>query len=143
MTAILIKMAVRLVIFTAVFWFAAKKNDKVVFAKKWAPPVVALVFAVLNTVLYWMLRPLFDLATLGAVGFAMPFIVNTLLLVVTVRIFKKLAEKTTKPGKDGKAVEPITWFRVDGIFATLWMATFLTVAHGVLWFGLDYIPAHV
>src|SRR5580765_5241443 len=105
MTAILIKMAVRLVVFTAVFWFAAKKNDKVVVAKKWAAPVVGFVFAVLNTALYWLLIPLFDLATLGAVGFAMPFIVNTLLLIATVRIFKKLAQKTAKPGKDGKPAE--------------------------------------
>ena len=129
MTAILIKMAVRLVIFTAVFWFAAKKNDKVVFAKKWAPPVVALVFAVLNIALYWLLIPLFDLATLGAVGFAMPFIVNTLLLYATARIFQM-------PRVKG-------WFEIQGIFATLWMATFLTIAHGVLWVALDYLPKHV
>ena len=129
-TAVLIKLGVRLVVFTAVFWFAAKKNDKVVFSHRWAPPIVALVFAVLNTVMYWALRPLLDLATLGAVGFAMPFIVNTLLLYATVRIFR-LRPATAK------------WFTIDGIFATLWMATFLTIAHGVLWLGLDYIPKHV
>ena len=129
-TAIFIKLAVRLVVFTGVFWFAAKKNEKITFSKKWAPPVVALVFAVLNTVLYWAITPLLDLATLGAVGFAMPFIVNALLLYATVRIFRLKAWS-----KD--------WFKMDGMFATLWMATFLTIAHGVLWAALDYLPKHV
>jgi uncharacterized membrane protein YvlD (DUF360 family) len=129
-TAVLIKLGVRLVVFTAVFWIAAKKNDKIVFAKKWTPPLVAFVFAVLNTVLYWLLTPVLELATLGALGFAMPFIVNALLLYATVRIFR-LKEWS----KD--------WFKMDGLFATLWMATFLTLAHGVLWFALDYIPKHV
>ena len=130
MVPILIKLAVRLVVFTGVFWFAAKKNDKIVFAKKWAPPIVAFVFAVLNTVLYWAITPLLDLATLGAVGFAMPFIVNALLLYATVRLLRWKSWS-----KD--------WFKMEGMFATLWMATFLTIAHGVLWFALDYAPKHV
>jgi uncharacterized membrane protein YvlD (DUF360 family) len=125
-SGILIKLGVRLVVFTAVFWFAAKKNDRIVFSKKWAPPLVALVFAVLNTLLYWALTPVLDIATLGAVAFAMPFLVNALLLGVTVRVFQS---------RD--------WFKIEGFFATLWMATFLTVAHGVLWFALDYLPKHV
>jgi uncharacterized membrane protein YvlD (DUF360 family) len=125
-TAILIKLGVRLVVFTAVFWVAAKKNDKVVFDKKWATPLVAFVFAVLNTALYWALAPILNVATLGAAGFAMPLVVNWLLLAGTVRIF-----------------ESRKWFRIEGIFATMWMATFLTVAHGVLWFALDYLPKHI
>ena len=124
-TGILIKLGVRLVVVTAVFWLAAKKNDKVVFDKKWAPPVVALVFAVLNTALYWLLTPILAIATLGALGFVMPLIANLILLATTVRIF-----------------ESRKWFRIDGLLATLWMATFLTLAHGVLWLALDYIPAH-
>jgi uncharacterized membrane protein YvlD (DUF360 family) len=123
---ILIKLGIRLVVFTGVFWLAAKKHDKISFKRRWAPPVVAFVFAVLNTALYWALIPILAIATLGAVGFAMPFIVNTILLGVTVRLLRS---------RD--------WFEIDGIFATLWMATFLTVAHGVLWFGLDYLPKHV
>jgi len=125
-TGILIKLGVRLVVFTAVFWIAAKKNPKVVFENKWATPLVALVFAVLNTALYWGLKSVLDIATLGAVGFALPFILNTALLALTVRIFQ------SRP-----------WFKIDGLLATLWLSTFLTIAHGVLWFVLDYLPAHV
>src|SRR5438132_10671944 len=125
-TAILIKLGVRLVVFTAVFWVAAKKNPKVVFDRKWAMPLVALVFAVLNTALYWALKPVLDIATLGAIAFAMPFIINALLLALTVRIFQSRA-----------------WFKIDGWLALLWLATFLTLAHGVLWLSLDYLPAHV
>jgi peptidoglycan biosynthesis protein MviN/MurJ (putative lipid II flippase) len=113
-----------------VFWFAAKKNEKITFAKKWAPPIVAFVFAVLNTAIYWLLVPVLDIATLGAIGFAMPFIVNALLLAATVRILQS---------RDWSR----EWFKIQGVFASLWMATFLTVAHGVLWFALDYLPKHV
>jgi hypothetical protein len=126
MSTVLIKLGVRLVVFTLVFWFAAKKNEKVVFGKKWAPPVVALVFAILNTVLYWALVPVLDIATLGIASFVMPFIVNALLLAATVKIFARRE-----------------WFKIEGIFANLWMTTFLTVAHGVMWLALDYLPKHV
>ncbi|MDB4953419.1 MAG: hypothetical protein JWO36_988 [Myxococcales bacterium] len=122
----MIKLAVRLVVFTGVFWIAAHKNPKVIFDKKWATPLVAFVFAVLNTALYWGLRPVLDLATFGAVAFAMPLLINTLLLAMTVRIFQSRK-----------------WFRIEGMFATMWMATFLTLAHGALWIALDYVPSRL
>jgi hypothetical protein len=62
----------------------------------------------------------------GVAGFAMPLLINTILLATTVRIFQSR-----------------TWFRIDGWFATMWMATFLTLAHGALWIALDYLPQHV
>jgi uncharacterized membrane protein YvlD (DUF360 family) len=130
MTAVLIKLAIRLVVFTLVFWFAAKKNEKITFGKKWAPPLVALVFAVLNTVLYWLLLPVLDLATVGVASFVMPFIVNALLLLATMKIFD-LRDWSRE------------WIKIEGLFANLWMATFLTAAHGLLWFSLDYLPKHV
>jgi hypothetical protein len=125
-TAILVKLGVRLVVFTAVFWFAARRNEKIVLSNKWATPLIALVFAVLNTALYWGLGRVLRVATFGAIGFAIPFLINALLLGVTVRIFQSRA-----------------WFRIEGLLATLWMATFLTVAHGALWVALDYLPKHV
>lgn len=146
-TGVLIKLGVRLVVFGAVFFIAARRNPKVVIPVKWATPVVALVFALLNTTLYWALRPVLDLATLGAVGFAMPLIVNIILLYVTVKFFAwdKLPRFVAKaPAKDDKKKpepgEAKPLFTIDGIFTSMWMALILTVAHGVLWFALDYIP---
>jgi uncharacterized membrane protein YvlD (DUF360 family) len=124
---ILIKLGVRLVVFTGVFWFVAKKNEKVIFEKKWTPPLVALVFAILNTALYWMLKPVLDIATLGAVGFALPLVINGGLLALTMKVFEK------KPN----------WFRIEGFFTGLWMAIILTAAHGALWVAIDYLPKHV
>ena len=126
MTTVLIKLAIRLVVFIGVFWLAARKHDKVVFEKPWAPPLVGLVFAVLSTALYWALGKVLSIATLGVVGFALPLFINLLLLGATVRVFQSKQ-----------------WFRIDGLFASLWMATFLTLAHGALWLGMDYIPAHM
>jgi hypothetical protein len=125
--AILIKLGIRLVVFTGVFWLAARKNEKIIFEKKWATPLVAFTFAVLNTALYWALKPVMNLATFGAIGFLMPLIINGALLAATVRIFARKQQ----------------WFRIDGFFAGLWMAVFLTVAHGALWLAVDYIPKHV
>ncbi|HUJ63330.1 MAG TPA: phage holin family protein [Kofleriaceae bacterium] len=126
MTAILIKLAIRLAVFGVVFWLSARSNDKVELPSKWATPLVALVFAALNTALYYLLVPVLAVATLGAIGFALPLVVNVVLLAVTARIFQSRG-----------------WFKLGGLFATLWMATFLTIAHGLLWLALDYIPAHV
>jgi hypothetical protein len=149
-TGILIKLGVRLAVFGLVFFIAARRNPKIVIPVKWATPVVALVFALLNTTLYWALRPVLDLATLGALGFAMPLIVNIILLFVTVKFFAweklprfiaKSAAKGDKDQKKTEAGEAKPLFVIEGVFATLWMALILTVAHGALWVALDYIPA--
>ncbi|MBA3396978.1 MAG: phage holin family protein [Deltaproteobacteria bacterium] len=125
-TGILIKLGARLVIFGLVFWLVARRNPKVILSNKWATPLIAFVFAALNTGLYWALTPILNLATLGALGFAMPFVVNMVLLLVTVRIFQSKK-----------------WLVIQGITTTLWMALILTAAHGALWFGLDYLPKHL
>jgi len=124
--AVLVKLGVRLVVFTAVFWFAAKKNKKIIIEKKWATPIIALTFALMNTALYWMLKPVLNIATMGAVAFAMPLVINGALLYATERIFQSRK-----------------WFRVEGVFAMVWMAIFLTIAHGALWVAIDYIPKHI
>lgn len=123
MAIVLIKLGIRLVVFTAVFWIAAKRNPKVVIQPRWALPLVAGVFALFNTALYWALKPILNLATLGAIGFFMPLVVNVLLLFATVRVFAKKQ-----------------WLKIDGFIATMWMAIVLTVTHGLLWFGVDYLP---
>ena len=122
---VLIKLGVRFVVFGLAFWLAARKNPKVVLPNKWATPLIALVFATLNTAVYWALSPILNLATMGAIGFLMPLVANMIFLVVTVRIFRA------------------KWIEIQGVMTTLWMALLLTAVHGLLWLGLDYIPKHV
>jgi uncharacterized membrane protein YvlD (DUF360 family) len=128
---VLIKLAIRLVVFGLVFFVAAKKNPKIVIHNRWATPLIALVFALLNTAVYWLLTPILNLATLGVMGFAMPFVVNMVFLIGTVKVFDKINEKRKSETK---------WFEIQGVMATLWMAAFLTLAHGALYLGLDYFP---
>jgi len=124
-TGLLIKLGVRLVVFGLVFFIATRKNPKVIVAKKRVLPLIALVFAVLNTGLYWALQPILNLATMGAAGFIMPFVINLALLIGTVKIFEKKK-----------------WLEVQGLMTTLWLSAFLTIAHGLLYVALDYLPAH-
>jgi uncharacterized membrane protein YvlD (DUF360 family) len=137
MTWILIKLGVRLVAFTAVFWLATwpRKGDpgkdgkptvrapRISIQPRWAIPLVGVLFAALNIGLYWLLRPVLDLATLRSFSWVMPLVVNGLLLWGTARI---VARKE--------------WLRIDGFMAAAWLAVALTLAHGVLWVGLDYLP---
>jgi hypothetical protein len=123
-TGLLIKLGARFVVFCAVFFIAARRNKNIVIHNKWTTPLIGLAFAILDTALYWALAPILNLATLGAAGFIMPVIVNLVLLLGTVRLFKRFK-----------------WLEVNGVFATLWMALFLTLAHGALWLGLDYFPS--
>jgi hypothetical protein len=146
-TGILIKLGVRLLVFGAVFFIAARRNPKIVIRSKWMTPLIALVFATLNTALYWALTPILDLATFGAIAFVMPFIVNTLLLVGTVKVFDAIERKTRRRpgaagarGDNGKPAEARPWLAIEGVFTTLWMACYLTLAHGALWVALDYLP---
>src|SRR5689334_22023210 len=124
MTWLLVRLGIRLLGFIAVFWLAAAKNPKVKIEPRWAIPLVAGMFAVFNVGLYWLLKPLLNLATFGVATIAMPFIINLGFLIATMRVFEKKK-----------------WFLVEGIRATLFLTLLLTAAHGVFWFGLDYLPA--
>ena len=122
---VLIKLGVRFVVFGLAFWLVARKNPNVVMPNKWATPLIALVFALLNTIVYWALSPILNLATMGAIGFAMPLIANIIFLMITERIFR--AKK---------------WIQIKGLMTTVWLAIILTATHGALWLAIDYIPKH-
>lgn len=126
LTPWLIRLGARLVVFAAVFWLVARKDSKVSFKSRWVLPPVALVFALLDTALYWGLQHVLAVATLGVLTFAIPLLANLVLIAITARIFQSRA-----------------WFRVQGVFATMWLALALTLAHGLLWVALDYLPNHV
>ena len=124
MTWLLAKLGIRLLGFIAVFFFAARLNPKIKIHPRWAIPLVAGLFAVMNVGMYWLLKPVLNLATFGAAWFAMPLLINLGFLVATMRITEKKK-----------------WLVIEGIRATLYLAFLLTVAHGVFWFALDWIPA--
>ena len=156
MTGLLIKLGVRLAVFGAVFFIAARKNPRIVIRNKWVTPLIAFVFAFLNTALYWALRPIADVVTMGAISFVLPFVLNMVFLIATVKVFASIRDKLaarapapeptspeSKIGAKGKKTEPVehkAWFEIDGVFATLWMSLYLTAAHGALWVALDYLP---
>lgn len=137
---VLIKLAIRLLVFGVVFFIAAKKNPKIVIHNKWATPLIALVFALLNTGVYWLLTPILNLATLGVAGFVMPFVVNMLFLLGTVKVFEKLNSRLASSANPEKRKSQKKWIEIQGLMATLWMAAFLTIAHGALYVALDYLP---
>jgi len=122
MTWLLIKLCIRVVVFGLVFGFASWRSKSVTIKPRLALPVVALVFALLNVGLYWMLSPVLNLATMGAAWMFMPFIINAVFLLITGRLLKRLRVE----------------MQLAGIFTIVWLAALLTAAHGVLYVALDY-----
>ena len=105
--------------------------------------LVAGVFALLNTGLYWLLKPVLNLATFGAFAFLMPLVINGVLLLATLKVVRRRprAPKPTADGKPGKpSAERKPWLHIEGLLATAWLAVVLTIAHGVLWVAVDYLP---
>jgi len=117
MSVLLVKLAVRLVVFGAVFGFAAKKHPKIEIQPKYALPLIALVFALLNTAVYWIAKPVLNLATLGAAWLFLPLVLNAAFLWGTQKLLRPL--------------------RIEGVMAMGYLALLLTAAHGVLWVLLD------
>lgn len=117
MTWFLIKLAIRLVVFGGVFTFAVYRNPKVTVDPKWYLPLVAVVFGLLNTGLYWAAKPILNLATLNNFWLIMPLFINLAFLYATDAIVKPL--------------------KIAGIWTMCWLAALLTLAHGGLWLFLD------
>ncbi len=117
MTELLVKLAVRIGVFLVVFAFVAWKSPKVRIHPKIALPLVALVFALLNTGLYWAFKPVLNLATLGALWLFIPFVLNGVFLWATEKLIRPL--------------------RIEGLFTMIKLAIILTAAHGACWLVLD------
>lgn len=117
MTWLLIKIAIHIVIFGLVFGFAIWRSENVSIKPKFALPVVAIVFALINAGLYSILSFIIGLATLGLAFLVMPFVLNAVFLLVTTRLLKRLKVEMT----------------IDGIVTIAWLAALLTAAHGALW----------
>jgi len=119
MSWFLIKLAIRIVVFGGVFGVVAWKHEKVKVEPRWALPLVGLVFALLNTGLYWAMKPILNLATLGSMALVMPLVLNGLFLWATNRVLKPL--------------------KIEGLLTMFWLSLYLTLAHGALWLVLDKI----
>jgi hypothetical protein len=117
MTELLVKLAVRFGVFLLVFAFAAWKMPKVRIHPKIALPLVGLVFAVLNVGLYWLFKPLLNVATFGAAWLVVPFVLNGAFLWGTEKLIRPL--------------------KIEGFFTTIKLAVVLTAAHGLCWLVLD------
>ena len=125
-TEILIKFGIRSVMFGLVIWLVSKRNKDVIIHKRLAIPLIALLFAALNAALYIIVKPILNMATLGAVEYLTPLVINVILLAVTIRVIEKKK-----------------WIEINGFIATVYLGVALTIAHGALWLALDYIPKHV
>jgi hypothetical protein len=117
MTELLVNLAVRFGVFLLVFAVAAWKMPKVRIHPKIALPLVGLVFAVLNVGLYWLLKPVLNIATLGAAWLFVPFVLNGAFLWGTEKLIRPL--------------------KIEGFFTTVKLAVILTAAHGLCWLVLD------
>lgn len=120
MTFAIAKLAIRLVAFGLVFWFATRRNPKITIKPRYALPLVALVFAVLNIGVYWLARPLLDLATFRSFTFVVPFFLNGLFLYATDRVLRPL--------------------KIEGLWPLVWLSGLLTIMHGILYVALEYLP---
>lgn len=119
MEALLVKLGARFLVFGLVFAFAVKKNPKIIVKPKYALPLVALVFAVLNTGLYFLLKPVLNIATLGMASLVVPFVLNGAFVWGTEKILRPL--------------------RIDGWRPMIWLVVLLTAAHGLCWLVVDQL----
>lgn len=117
-----IDTAIRFAVFGVVFALATQGSANITIRPRRGVRVVALIFAALNIGIYWFADPARDLATLGAVWFIVPLILNGCLLYVTEHIMAAL-------GIEMKL----------GILATIWLTVVLTAAHGALYLVLDVL----
>src|SRR5688572_9266005 len=108
----LIWLGIRFVVFGVALTFAMKKVKDVKVTPPHAIPLVALVFAVMNSLLYWLLAGALNLVTLWTLSLLVPFIANAAFLYLTDRILKPL--------------------KIDGLTAAVETAAIVTIAHRVL-----------
>jgi hypothetical protein len=123
MTWLLVKLAIRFVVFAGVFFLATWKNPKLKVEPKWALPVVGLVFALLNAGIYWAAKPVLNLVTLGMGWFLVPLVVNAGLFWLTYKVVTRMRVK----------------MHMEGMMPAVKLVLLLTAAHGALWLAMDVI----
>jgi uncharacterized membrane protein YvlD (DUF360 family) len=112
MTLLVVKILARIVIFGIALTFACRRDGDVKVEPRNKLPLVAGVFALLNTLLYSLLAGILNLSTLWLLFFVVPFVANGLLLMLTDKLLKS--------------------FRIDSITALAKTAEIVTVGHLLL-----------
>ena len=109
---LVLKFLAAVAVFGIALTFAARRDGDVKVEPRSKLPLVALVFALLNALLYSLLATVLNLTTLWLLFFLVPFVVNGVLLLVTDKLMKS--------------------FRIDSISALVRTAAIVTVAHLLL-----------
>ncbi len=112
MALMVVKLLVKVVVFGVALTLVCRRDPGVKVTPRSALPMVAAVFAVLNTFLYGILATGLNLVTLFAFFFLVPFAVNAILLLVTDRFVKP--------------------FKIESLTALVRASFVMTIAHIVL-----------
>ncbi len=112
MSMFLVKMLIRVVVFGVAIGYVLRNSDGVKVTPRKALPLVALVFAVLNALLYPVLKFSLNLVTLWTLFFIVPLVANALLLKVTSRAVKQ--------------------FQIDGLIPLAYASLVMSVTHFLL-----------
>lgn len=109
---LVVTLAIRVVVFGIALAFASRAIPGVTVQPRSALPIVALIFAILNALLYTLLSKAVTWLSLFLLWFAAPFIANAIVLWLTDRLSKPL--------------------RIDGLFALGGASLVVTIAHVLL-----------
>ena len=88
MVFFLLKLAARIFVFGVALTFACRRSSDVRVEPRSAMPTVALVFTILNTILYSLISSVLNLGTLWLFFFIVPFVANAVILLLTDRLLR-------------------------------------------------------
>jgi uncharacterized membrane protein YvlD (DUF360 family) len=108
----LIELALRTLVFGIALTFATRRVSGVRVEPRSALPAVALVFAILNALLYGLIASTISVITLWTLALVAPFLANAVLLWLTDKLFKPL--------------------KIDGLKPLAWASLIITIAHLLL-----------
>lgn len=94
---LLIRLGIAFVVFGAAITFATLKIKEVKVTHKAVIPLVAIVFALLNTGLYWLVAFTIKAISLWTLALVAPFLANAVLLYATDRLLKQFEIKGIMP----------------------------------------------
>jgi hypothetical protein len=112
MTLFLLKLLLRVFVFGVALTYAVRRSNDVTVEPRSKLPVVAAVFAGLNTILYFLIAGALNLGTLWMFFFIVPFVANGILLLATDQLLKS--------------------FKIESMTALARTAGIVTIAHFVV-----------